>query len=99
MSKKEKQEYLQLQLANMPEARRELADQKRLEELEAHYINIKSQFTDAYPDVIKVKDEIAEFHLLKKSKITTQKCISRNDNITLEIEVDFLVSFEPVMNL
>lgn len=74
LSKKEKQEYLQLQLANMPEARRELADQRRLEELEALYINIKSHFTDAYPDVIKVKDEIAEL----KQKIALNAEVTLN---------------------
>jgi len=60
LAKKERMEDIQSQLASMPEASRELADQKRLEDLEALYANLQSQYTDAYPDVLKVKDEIAD---------------------------------------
>jgi hypothetical protein len=45
-----------------------------------------------------IEDKIAELHLLKKSKIAAQKCVGRNDNIALEIEMDLLVSFESVMH-
>jgi uncharacterized protein involved in exopolysaccharide biosynthesis len=51
----------------MPEASRELTDQKRLEELEALYVNLRSQYTDAYPDVVKLRGEIADL----KNKIAS----------------------------
>ena len=60
LSKKERQEYIELQLANIPEASKALTEQKRLEELETRLVNLQSQFTDAYPDVLKLKAEIAE---------------------------------------
>lgn len=62
LSKKERQEYIKSQLANIPEAGQELADQKRLEQLETLLVNLQSQFTAVYPDVVKLKAEIAELN-------------------------------------
>ncbi len=58
-SQKEREGYLQTQLANVPpqlEAQRE--DKRRLEELKVQLVNLRSRFSEKYPDVIKTKAEI-----------------------------------------
>ena len=69
LSKKERYGYIKLELAGIPEASREVTDQKRLEELETLLANLQSQFTDAYPDVVKLKAEIAELRQGFSSKL------------------------------
>ncbi len=59
-SQKEREGYLQTQLANVPpelEAQRE--DKRRLEELKVQLVNLRSRFSEKYPDVIKTRAEIA----------------------------------------
>jgi polysaccharide chain length determinant protein (PEP-CTERM system associated) len=57
-SLKEREGYLQTQLANIAPNEKLNEDIRRLRELEMQLSNLKSRFTDAYPDVIKTKAEI-----------------------------------------
>lgn len=56
---KEKEGYLQSQLASIPMDTSN-PDKDRLKELRAKLINLKTRYSDEYPDVIKTKAEIAE---------------------------------------
>ena len=56
-SLKEREGYLQSQLASIPT---EIEEEKRLTELKIQLVHLKSRFSDQYPDVIKTKAEIAE---------------------------------------
>jgi succinoglycan biosynthesis transport protein ExoP len=56
-SLKEREGYLQTQLASIPRG----VDQNRLAELKAQLAHISARYTDKHPDVIKTKTEIAEF--------------------------------------
>lgn len=69
-SLKEREGYLQTQLASIPELERVNTDKRRLEELRMELVYLKTRFSDEYPDVIKVKAEIAELEsqLGEKSK-------------------------------
>jgi len=57
---KERKGFLETQLASIsPELEKEdEEDQKRLEQLKLQYANLKSRYSDAYPDVKKLKAEI-----------------------------------------
>jgi polysaccharide chain length determinant protein (PEP-CTERM system associated) len=58
-SLKEQEGYLQSQLINMsPDLEEQQEDKKRLDELKVLLINLKSRFTDEYPDVINTRSEI-----------------------------------------
>jgi polysaccharide chain length determinant protein (PEP-CTERM system associated) len=75
---REKENYLQTQLASIPTDASN-PDKDRLRELRVKLINLESRFTDEYPDVKKTKAEIAE--LEKKLKTTGQNPIdSKPDN-------------------
>jgi len=58
-SLKEKESYLLTQLASIPP---DLADpdKARLKELRASIVNLRTRYSEEYPDVIKAKQEIAE---------------------------------------
>jgi capsule polysaccharide export protein KpsE/RkpR len=56
-SLKEREGYLQTQLASIPQ---NVGSKGRLEELKVQLVHLKSRFSDQYPDVIKTKAEIAE---------------------------------------
>ncbi len=56
-SLKEREGYLQTQLASLPT---EFEEEQRLAELKIQLVHLKSRFSDQYPDVIKTKAEIAE---------------------------------------
>jgi succinoglycan biosynthesis transport protein ExoP len=58
-STKEREGYLQTQLAGIPPIE-EKKDKTRLEELKVQLVHLQSQFSDQYPDVIKTRAEIAE---------------------------------------
>ncbi len=67
---KEREGYLQSQLVNLsPHLEKPREDEKRLEELKVILVNLKSRFTDEYPDVIKTRSEIVrlENQLAEKS--------------------------------
>ncbi|WP_155316551.1 GumC family protein [Desulfosarcina alkanivorans] len=57
-SLREREGYLETQLASIPEM--EDPEKDRLKMLELELVNLKSQFTDDYPDVKKMRGEIAE---------------------------------------
>ncbi len=60
-SLKEREGYLQAQLVSIPpELEAENLDEKRLEELKVHLVQLRTRFSDEYPDVIKTVGEIAE---------------------------------------
>jgi polysaccharide biosynthesis transport protein len=56
-SQKERQGYLQAQLSSLTPQQE---DKQRLNQLRAHLVQLKTRFTDQYPDVIKTKAEIAD---------------------------------------
>lgn len=56
-SLKERKGYLQTQLTSVSP---QMEDKKRLEELRLQLINLRSTFSEAYPDVMLLKSEIAE---------------------------------------
>jgi len=67
---KEKESYLQSQLASM------LPQAELLKELRAKLISLKSKYSDEYPDVKKTKAEIAELEkrvILKTARQTSRK--------------------------
>jgi polysaccharide chain length determinant protein (PEP-CTERM system associated) len=66
-SLRERESYLQAQLASMPE--KEDTTQTRLQQLEIELVNLKTKFTDEYPDVRKMKQEIED---LKRQRAQTQ---------------------------
>ena len=60
-SQKEREGYLQTQLANVsPYLEEKQKDRQRLDDLKVKLHYLKSRFTDEYPDVIKTKAEIAK---------------------------------------
>lgn len=62
-SLKEREGYLQTQLAAIP-VRTEGVEAKRLEELKSQLIFLKNRYSDEYPDVAKTKAEIAELEAI-----------------------------------
>ena len=55
---REREGYLQTQLASIEPLKTMNEDQRRLRELRVELSNLESRFTDAYPDVIKTREEI-----------------------------------------
>ena len=72
-SLKEREGYLQTQLASIP---REV-DQNRLAELKAQLAHLSARYSDKYPDVIKTKAEIAE---LEKQRNASTQSPAQTDN-------------------
>jgi protein tyrosine kinase modulator len=56
-SQRERQGYLQVQLAGIAPQQE---DKQRLDQLRVQLVQLKTRFSDEYPDVIKVKAEIAD---------------------------------------
>ena len=77
-SLKEKEGSLQSQFANVSP---QMDDQKRLDELKLELANLKAKFSDAYPDVVHVRAEIAELEKqLKASNASTEPSEDRPNN-------------------
>jgi polysaccharide chain length determinant protein (PEP-CTERM system associated) len=57
---KEKEEYLQTQLASTAPFEEEQTSRQRLEELRVELVHLTKRFSDEYPDVVKARAEIAE---------------------------------------
>jgi polysaccharide chain length determinant protein (PEP-CTERM system associated) len=55
---KERQGYLQTQLASITPLEKMTEDKRRLRELRIQLANLETRFTEEYPDVIKTKEEI-----------------------------------------
>jgi polysaccharide chain length determinant protein (PEP-CTERM system associated) len=70
-SLKERESYLQTQLANLPaEFEDEQKDKVQLAALKSQLMHLQSRFSDQYPDVIKTKAEIADFERqIRKSSV------------------------------
>lgn len=69
---KEREGYLETQLASIPET--ENTEKQRLRLLELELVDLKSRFTEDYPDVKKMKREIAEL----KRRMAAKLAISDN---------------------
>jgi polysaccharide chain length determinant protein (PEP-CTERM system associated) len=57
-SLKEREGYLQTQLASITPLEKMTEDKRRLRELRVQLANLETRFTEEYPDVIKTKEEI-----------------------------------------
>ena len=67
---KEREGYLQTQLASIPEMQD--PEKERLKMLELELVNLKSRYTDEYPDVKKLIDEISRLKTRMKEKAALQ---------------------------
>jgi uncharacterized protein involved in exopolysaccharide biosynthesis len=65
---KEREGYLQTQLASIPET--ENTEKQRLRLLELELVDLQTRFTEDYPDVKKMQREIAELKLRMANKLT-----------------------------
>ncbi len=75
---KEKEAYLMSQLASTPQDFMQ-TDRQRINELNVKLVNLKHQFSDEHPDVIKTKAEVAE--LEQRLKVSSSsKSKERPDN-------------------
>lgn len=63
----ERKEYLETQLANV-RPNEEIPEEGMLKKLEMQLANLKSQFSDQYPDVIKAKKEIEKVRAVVEEK-------------------------------
>jgi polysaccharide chain length determinant protein (PEP-CTERM system associated) len=91
-SLKEQEGYFQSQLVNVsPDLKEQQEDKKRLDELKVLLINLKSRFTEEYPDVINTRAEIArlEMQLAKKESLhpTTKESAENPAYITLAAQL------------
>ena len=59
-SLKEREGYLQSQLASIPLEIKDEEDKVRLAQLRVELVNLRTRFSDQYPDVIRARAEIAE---------------------------------------
>ncbi|KAF0189247.1 MAG: lipopolysaccharide biosynthesis [Desulfobulbaceae bacterium] len=64
---REREGYLQSQLVSIPQSSGQM-QKNRLEELQVKLDNLKTRFSDQYPDVIEVKSEIAKIEKENKGK-------------------------------
>lgn len=76
---REKESSLQTQLATIaPDTMRQ--DKERLKELRVALVNLKTRYSDEYPDVIKTKAEIAELEKGLQSQGDQSEVIEKPDN-------------------
>jgi len=91
MSLKEREGYLQAQLASMSTDMELNVDRQRLEQLKVELINLQARLSDEHPDVIKTKDEINALEnqlLMKKDdKVEDSKNIRNNAYITISAQL------------
>ena len=68
---KERESYLETQLASVPHTiEGEMKEKNRLAELRVQLVHLKTRFSDQYPDVLKIKSEIAELEAKVKDNAT-----------------------------
>jgi protein tyrosine kinase modulator len=78
---KEKEGYLQVQLASVPRNIEEReTNNTRLEELKMQLVKLQSRFSDQYPDVVNTKAEIAKFEKQLKDSADTSDELRHSDN-------------------
>lgn len=78
-SLKEKESYLQAQLATLPPDATS-QDKMLLKELRAKLVQLRSRYSEQYPDVIKMKSEIAELEKRIESGVGSPKPADKADN-------------------
>lgn len=66
-SLREREGFLQSQLSGVPRSQKQM-QKNRLEELKVQLANLKTRFSDQYPDVIAVKSEIEEIEKKNREK-------------------------------
>ena len=71
-SLKDRKEYLEIQLSNV-KPNHDIPEETMLKQLEMQLANLKSQFSDQYPDVIKAKKEIEKVKAVVKQKQAENK--------------------------
>jgi len=76
---KEKEGYLQTQLASTPPDFSN-PDKERLKELRAKIINLRTNYSETYPDVIKTKEEIATLERRLRGAVREGSAGGRPDN-------------------
>ncbi|UCH21532.1 MAG: chain-length determining protein [Deltaproteobacteria bacterium] len=78
---KEREGYLQTQLASITPLEKMTEDKRRLRALRVQLANLETRFTDEYPDVIKTKEEIEKLEKrIKDFDKTTESTGSLPDN-------------------
>jgi polysaccharide chain length determinant protein (PEP-CTERM system associated) len=77
---KEKESNLRTQLAGIP-SDAEMQKKTHLNELKVQLVNLKTRFSDEYPDVIKIRQEIADLEKARKDK-EEDATPGKNDNMT-----------------
>lgn len=60
LKQKDIRQDLRAQLASIPQQSKELTDRRKLVELETRLANLRSQYSESYPDVIQAKVELAK---------------------------------------
>lgn len=78
-SLKERESYLQAQIAALPPDATS-NDKSLLKELRAKLVQLRSRYSEKYPDVVKVKTEIAELEKRIESGGSDAKQLDRSDN-------------------
>lgn len=73
-SLREREEYLMVQLAAIPSEEADL-NKKRMDELRLTLVRLRTEFSDYYPDIVKIKKEIQalETQLVEEDKNGTQE--------------------------
>ena len=88
---KEREGYLQNQLINVSLNLEQQKDRERLDELKVELVNLKSRFTDEYPDVINTSAEIAKLeHQLanrKSNQLASQEATENPAYITMAAQL------------
>jgi len=80
-SLKEKEDYLQVQLAGIPsKIGEEENNYVLLEKLKMHLVRLKSRYSEHYPDVVNTKAEIAKLERQLKSSANTSNNPGHSDN-------------------
>lgn len=79
-SLKEKEDYLQVQLAGVPRNIEGETNSTRLKELKMQLVRLESRFSDQYPDVIKTKAEIAKLEKQEKDSPAVSDNPGHTDN-------------------
>jgi polysaccharide chain length determinant protein (PEP-CTERM system associated) len=78
---KEKEEYLETQLASITPYKEEDTSRQRLEELKMQLVHLTKRFSEEYPDVKKTRAEIADLEKqLKESGANPSNIKNRPDN-------------------
>jgi len=77
-SVKEREGYLQTQLASIPRIEENM-DKRRLDELKVQLVHLQTRYSEQYPDVIKTRAEISE---LEKRLKTSKAVLNSKDGDT-----------------